>query len=318
MKSQSKALFILLALMLASTLAIAQQKGQYVTGQFGLDSGLLPEPGLTYTNMSLHYNSDTLRNANGSNTPINGNLGFWINENIVTYVAPFKIAGAKLALTAVLPAANGSASLERFAAITGGNNIPTGYADTWVQPVTLGWQADRIAFNVGYAFMAPTGRYTPGATDNVGSGYWGNNLNSGTTVYLTKNKGTSLSLFTNWEGHGVKSGTNKTPGQAFTDEWGLGQMLPLAKDESKLIQLGVIGYDQWEITDDKGTIGPGIPAGITPHYQVHALGFQTNFIMPKKGFVAFFKFEPEYLAKARPEGQTIVFGASYTFKFPGK
>ena len=39
--------------------------------------------------------------------------------------------------------------------------------------------------------MAPTGRYTPGASDNVGSGYWGHNLITGSTVYLTKDKGTS-------------------------------------------------------------------------------------------------------------------------------
>ena len=59
--------------------------------------------------------------------------------------------------------------------------------------------------------------------------------------------GTSVNLFTDWEVHGQRQGTNntyKTPGQAFTDEWGIGQILPLKKDFSKLLQLGVIGYDQ--------------------------------------------------------------------------
>ena len=129
-----------------------------------------------------------------------------------------------------------------------------GLADTWVQPVTLGWSLKRADVKVGYAFMAPTGRFSPGASDNIGSGYWGNHFLTGTTVYLTKNKGTTANLFTDWEFHGSKNiatGTKVTPGQAFTTEWGLGQVLPLKKDFSRLLQLGVIGYDQWQVSDNR-------------------------------------------------------------------
>lgn len=70
----------------------------------------------------------------------------------------------------------------------------------FVEPLNLGWHfAKRVDFNVGYAFTAPTGRYTGGATNNVGSGYWGNDITSGTTVYLTKNHGTTANLTTAWE-----------------------------------------------------------------------------------------------------------------------
>ena len=43
--------------------------------------------------------------------------------------------------------------------------------------------------------MAPTGRYTPGATNNIGSGYWGNHLNGAGTFYLTKDQGTTFNIF---------------------------------------------------------------------------------------------------------------------------
>ena len=59
-------------------------------------------------------------------------------------------------------------------------------------------------FNAGYAFVAPTGRYTQGASNNVGSGYWGNVITSGTTFYITKNKTTTANLTTAWEIHGEK------------------------------------------------------------------------------------------------------------------
>jgi hypothetical protein len=189
-----------------------------------------------------------------------------------------------------------------------------------VQPVTLGWSLKRADVYVGYAFMAPTGRYSAGASDNVGSGYWGNHFITGSTFYITKNKGTTADLFTDWEfHHGSKTtapGTSATPGQAFTMEWGIGQVLPLKKDFSRLLQLGVIGYDQWQVSDNGGLASPNIPASALPHYSVHAIGLQTNFILPVKALNFFFKFEGEYRALARPEGRTIAFGGSYTFRIP--
>lgn len=51
-----------------------------------------------------------------------------------------------------------------------------------------------------------------------------------------------MNLFTDWEVHGFKQGTNntfKTPGKTFTDEWGIGQILPLKKNLSQLLQVDV-------------------------------------------------------------------------------
>jgi hypothetical protein len=172
---------------------------------------------------------------------------------------------------------------------------------------------------VDYAFTAPTGRYTPGASNNIGSGYWGNNISTGSTVYITKDKGTSANLFTNWETHGSKTtafGTKATPGQAFTMEWGVGQVLPLKKDFSRLFQFGVIGYDQWQTSADGGLVAPNVPANLIPYYSVHSVGFQTNYILPPKALNFFFKFEDEYKALARPQGRTIVFGGSWTLRIP--
>jgi hypothetical protein len=148
------------------------------------------------------------------------------------------------------------------------------------------------------------------ASNNVGSGYWGNNFVTGTTFYLTKNKGTSLSLTTDWEIHGTKRETNIVPGQAFTDEWGLGQVLPLKKDFSRLLQLGVIGYDQWQVSPNKGPTTP------VPYYSLHAIGVQSNFIIPTRGVSLTFKYEPEYRAMATTQGRTFVFGFVWNLRDP--
>jgi hypothetical protein len=88
---------------------------------------------------------------------------------------------------------------------------------------------------------------------------------------------------------------------------------------SQLAQLGVVGYDQWQVSNNGGTyLVAGIPvaASRVPYYSVHGIGFQANYILPAKSLVLFFKYYDEYSAKARPQGRTIVFGGSWTFKIP--
>ena len=312
MKSKFLAMIILSILLVAVGPLRAQQKGQWVPGQYGLNAGVIPDPGFTYENLALNYSANSLNDSNGNGLPgVTGTYSFWVDENVFMFVPKYKILGGYFAPYASVNVANGSLVAD-FGSIFGTQAGGAGLADTFVSPVNMGWHFSRLDLNAGYAFTAPTGRFTPGANNNVGSGYWGNNLTTGATAYITKNKGTSANVFLDWEAHGKKSGINITPGQAFTMEWGLGQALPLDKDMSKLVQIGLVGYDQWQVSDNGGL------TRLLPYYSVHALGAQGNFIVPKKGLNFFFKYYGEYLAKARPQGRTIVFGGSWTLKIPGK
>jgi hypothetical protein len=319
MSSQIERRVLVLALIIAgfSSPLFAQQKGQWVPGQFGLNAGVIPDPGFTYANLALNYSASQLNNGSGNSIPgINGTYSFWVDENIFYYVPEHKFLGGYFMPYVAVNYANGElvANITGTGLSTGGGG--SGFADMYVQPLNLGWHLKRADVNVGYAFSAPTGRFSPGAPDNVGSGYWGNNITSGTTFYITKNKATTANLSTDWEIHGQKSGTNITPGQAFTIEWGLGQILPLKKDFSRLLQLGFVGYDQWQVSHSSGTLGAGIPEFSIPFYSVHAIGVQANFILPAKDLAAFFKYYDEYHALARPQGRTIVFGFSWTLRIP--
>jgi hypothetical protein len=213
--------------------ALAQQKGQWVPGQFGLNAGVIPDSGITYANLALNYSASRLNDSNGNRVPqkVTGTYAFWVDENIIYYVPKHKFFGGYFMPYVALNYATGSVVADLSLAGTnlsaGGGG--SGFADMYAQPLNLGWHLKRADVNVdGYAFTAPMGRYTPGATNNVGSGYWGNNITSGTTFYVTKNKGTSANLATDWEIHGQRQTAStpagqfsgKTPGQAFTDEWG--------------------------------------------------------------------------------------------------
>jgi hypothetical protein len=290
----------------------AQQKGQYVPGQWGLNAGVLPDPGITYEEITVNYSADQLNNSKGNAIPtITGTYSFWVIENVFMYVPKHKFLGGHFAPYVVVPAANGSLVADlgnppHFSGKAGGE----GYADMFVQPLNLGWHLNRADIFVGYGFTAPTGRFTAGSPNNVGSGYWGNDMTSNTTVYLTKNKGTQANLATVWEFHGQKSGTNITPGQTFTTEWGLGQIIPLKKDLSRLFQFGAVGFDQWQVSNNKGD------TRIIPYYSGHAVGLQTNFLLPEKGLSFFFKYYSEYRNLASTQGRTFVFGGAYTFRIP--
>jgi hypothetical protein len=304
-----------------SSISFAQQKGQWQPGQFGLNAGVIPDPGITYANLALNYSAGQLNNSNGNPVQrITGNYSFWIDENIFYYVPNHKFLGGYFMPYIALSGASGEAVADFTGTNLSSAGGGSGFADMYVQPLNLGWHfGQRVDFNAGYAFVAPTGRFTEGASNNVGSGYWGNFITSGTTFYITKDQGTTANLTTAWEIHGQKAGTNETPGQAFTDEWGIGQALPLKKDQSQLLQVGVVGYDQWQVSANGGTVSVGgipVPASRIPFYSVHAVGGQINYILPTKHLLFFFKGYDEYRALARVEGHTIVFGLSWTWAFP--
>jgi len=306
------ALFLLLAcITLAVPNMTAQQKGQYMPGQFGLNAGIIANPGFTYVDMNLNYSSDRFNDRNGNAAAVTGNYNVWAVENQLFYVPKFTFLGGHYAVGTIITLANGNLAVPTYGVNGGG----AGLADTWIQPFTVGWHAKRADVFVGDAIMVPTGRYRLGASDNIGSGYLGNHLVTGTTLYLTKNHGTSANLFTDWEAHGHKSGTNFTPGQAFTTEWGFGQVLPLKKDMSRLLQVGGVGYDQWQVSQNKGPAEAAV-ATTLGMYSVHSAGVQANFIAPPKGLNVFFKYYWEYKAYSHSLGNTVSFGFNWTLRDP--
>jgi hypothetical protein len=318
----------LLLLSCASPL-IGQQKPQWMPGQVGLNAGIVPAPGFSYVNISVNYRSSTFNNPKGSAIPVTGNYNVWAVENLFYGVLDAKPIHGDIYFVLALTPATGSLDADiqlqnpgipNLNAVAGGG----GMADTFIEPIGVGWHLKRADIQVAEALMLPTGRYNPGATNNVGTGYVGNHLMDGITYYVTKNKGTSANLFTDWEVHGTRQGANgtvKTPGQAFTMEWGLGQVLPLKKNFSQLLQIGLIGYDQWQVTQNGGTVPIGstnftIPASSLPYYSVHAIGGQGTYILPMKNLSLYVKGEHEYTAYSHFVGNTFVYGLAWTLRIP--
>ena len=72
------ACFIALVSLSGISPVMAQQKGQWLPGQVGLNAGIMPDPGITAVNINLDYSSSRLNDANGNAIPVTGSYSFWL------------------------------------------------------------------------------------------------------------------------------------------------------------------------------------------------------------------------------------------------
>jgi hypothetical protein len=169
MKLKISPLIVLYGVMTGALPLGAQQKGQYTLGQFGLNAGVLPSPGFTHQNMEINYDTSTLNDSKGNALPAKPSLNLWVVENWLIYVTNVKFLGGKLAFAIIVPTiANGSLALEQ---VNFGETWEL--ADTRVQSFTVSWHLKQADILVGDAIATPTGRYSPGALNNIGSDYFG-------------------------------------------------------------------------------------------------------------------------------------------------
>lgn len=305
---------ISLAILLTVAFSITVQaqappvRGVYTPGFSATNSGVLPGPGLTYSNTFLTYSFDQVVGPNGGTITRAPSVGVLIDINAFIYVFHKKILGGNLGMVAGLPISNSSISAIHLGAVAGG----AGFSDSFYEPVTMGWHLKRADITAAYAFFAPTGRYTPGATNNVGTGHWTNAPTAGETIYLTKNKATAVNAFEMVEFHTTQTGTNIHAGSTFDLDYSLTQILPLKKDHSLLLQLGLIGYGQWQLSSNSGpSIDPIVAA--STHYVVNAMGVGGNVILPARHVALGFKWFNEFGNRNTVEGNSFQINGAITF-----
>ena len=302
-------ILIALSVVVSSCIGFGQTlpplRGVYPLGMNALNSGVTPEPGFTYSNLFLFYSRNQLKGTNGE-TVSTGNNSVLMDLNTFVWVSEKTLlGGAKLSLTATLIINNNSLTSDVVGPISGGG----GFGDSYYQPFILGWQKERTAFRVIYGFLAPTGKFQAGTNDNVGNGYWVSTFSSGQTFYLTRTKGTALSAFQMYEIHGSQKDTNIHPGQTLNLDYSLAQDISLHNDNR--MQIGVVGYDQWQTTN---TTGPSItPEQASARYRVTALGFASTLVLPVRKVNLSFKYLREFSNKSTFQGNSVQISSTITF-----
>jgi hypothetical protein len=86
--------FLVCFFIASHSISFAQQKGQWQPGQFGLNAGVIPAPGISDANMPLSYSASQLNDSHGNAIPgVTGSYSVWVDENIAYYVPTKKILG---------------------------------------------------------------------------------------------------------------------------------------------------------------------------------------------------------------------------------
>ena len=297
---------MLAVLLLAAGPTAAQEGSHYLPGAFNIqDFAVPPVPGVYAQLFATHYRTSTFKNRDGDEVtsitvgdqtvPVEVDVKVFALTPTVYWIAPWKILGADFGVVASVPLQNtdvGAALPRRGIEV---DDATFGIGDLLIQPVLLGWHPGRVDLMAGYFFYAPTGRYEKGERDNVGLGYWTHSA-QGSVVYRGgPNRLWTIAGMATYDVHTNKEDEDLTPGDTFAAEWGVSKILP-----GPLLEIGVAGYSQWQVSDDSGddvTRDPEI------HDRVHGIGPQLSWTSQSQRVNVAFRWLWEFGARDRFEGQ---------------
>jgi hypothetical protein len=279
----------------------------YPNGAEDFMVGALPPPGVYLVNYMLYVKKDSLKDSSGNNTvtpggPLDLNAKVLAEVPRLIYVSPYKLFGANLAAHVFLPlySADVSASVGGAKAFDDSKN---GLGDIIFSPFVLGWHfGPELHVVTALDMWAPTGNYDKNnnASAILSKNHW--TFEPVVAVSYLK-EGFDVSAKLMYDFNTENSDTNTKPGQEFHVDWALGYSM------NNGFTGGLVGYNYWQVTDDKGT-------GADPKMQdsqVGGIGVGLKY-WPKQGpFSATLKQYWEYNAKSMPTGPQTQFKIIYAF-----
>jgi hypothetical protein len=320
------------------------QHGNYLLGSLGLLGGAQAPEGIYYQNIFSYYNASGSGTLDASRTrdlqvfgrqlglTVNANLNLkasldvYVDQNIIGMTTPFKIFGANYGFMIDLPVdevhGTGDAGLDVGADLKGlfdrdftrnasfsrnrSSTASLDLADIYVEPINLGWHWSQLDVLATIGFFAPTGSYSSSRAVNNGLGRWAEMFGIGGIGYLDKERSWSVSTMTRYLTHQSQQGVDLRVGDDFVLEWGLGKTFrpPAWKPWVAQLDTGVVGYAQWQMTNNRGSAIPNPLRGIRSN--IFAVGPE---IAVTTKFGRFFaRYEFEFGAQNNPQGQVFLFG----------
>jgi hypothetical protein len=299
---------VVLALFASAAEVRAQLSGHNTKGDFGLLAGSQPPPGFyVVAPLYLRYEADTLRNRDENQIPLEFSLD--VNAYVFgfLYVSEKKILGANYSFQ-IFPAFTDNA-LEA-PPLDLDQSVSTGLTDLYVVPLHLGWHKERADFVAGVGIFAPTGRYEPGADDNLGLGMWSFELFGGTTLYFDEARSWHFATMAFYETHTEKEGSDTQVGDLLTLEGGLGKSFM-----DGALSVGVAYYAQWKVSRDDLGLDFQPPSGRRlGKHQVYGYGPDVTFpIATKKKLIGFLnaRYFWETGARSTLEGNSFLLSATF-------
>lgn len=282
---------VLTALVLSVISVGAHAEGHYVPGVEGIKVSTVPPAGNYYVAYGVNYDIKSLK-APGSSNKIPGSNKGKVNAlaNRFVHMSKTKILGADYGVEAIVPVISKDLTFNA----AGYDKSKSGIGDVYVGPLVLGWHGE------GWDAAAAAGVWLDNAKSDElaspGNGYRSTMLTGGGTRYLDPGKTTAVSGLMRYEMHD-KNDKGFEPGDQASLEWGVSKQIKGGMD------VGLVGYDQWQTTKDKGT------GASNDKYSRHAVGLEGNYLAKSLGGFIKAAYYNEYDVQAgsgpAPAGNTF-------------
>jgi hypothetical protein len=284
---------LVLAVSLASLPDIlqAQPSAHYAPGVEGIKGASLPPPGVYFRDYNYFYWADQLNDSSGNKIgPADLDAFTYVNLPRLLWITDTKFLGGYVGVDGFLPLVYQQAS----ANTPGGpfSSDTFGVGDLFAEG-TLSWHLKQFDFALGSGVDMPTGDSptSPGPSTKPGLGYWTFMQTAGATWYIDEEKTWAVSALNRFEFNTEQRDTEITYGDAYTLEWGVSKTL------IKVLDVGAVGYYQQQVTGDSNG---------QPLNRVAAVGPEVGLAFPKQMFFASLRYNYEFMADSRAQGNTIV------------
>jgi hypothetical protein len=296
--------------------AVEGGAGWYLLGSKGSLAGILPPPGLFYTNDLYWYSGDA--GASIDFPTVGGDLALgldakaFVSVNTLLYVAPDPVFGGRFAFGAVAPIVdkhvNAAAELSLGGvpiASAGVSDSVTAFGDPLLV-AALGWDSGNWHATVFNLLNIPVGQWQEGDLANAGFNRWGYDITAAFT-YLNPENGFEVSFAPGVTFNGENLDTGYQSGTEFHFEYAVMEHF------SEQFAIGVSGYYYDQITGDSGT-APGPFKG-----KAWAIGpaIDWNFQLGEVPISLKAKYLHEYDVQNRLEGEAVFVQLAIPLWVPG-
>ncbi|OYD22666.1 SphA family protein [Oceanimonas baumannii] len=289
----SQALTLAASLLLSSPATLAVT-GHYVPGVEGVKGSSVPPAGTYYRGYGVHYDIDQLNDDNGDALPGSNTGTVSALANRFIHITNKQFLNADYGFETIIPVQHTSLDFD----LLGIDSSETEVGDIFIGPVVLGWHGQQWDAVFASGIWFDTG--STSEPSSAGKGYKSAMITLGGNYYIDAAKSWSFSALSRYEiNFDDDNGVNR--GDSFLVEWGLGKRL------SNGVELGLIGYDGWQLEENTG--GDALPGKV----EKHALGLEVGYFWPNQGFGVTGAYLNEYRVDNATEGDLFRIGLTKIF-----
>ena len=216
--------------------------------------------GAAYTNFSRFFSNLEVTDASGGSTQDLDELRY-ANISMLTWTTDLELLGMRYGALAGVPFSTGNLR-------PSGDDVDSGFGlgDVLITPLALYGKNTLFDYQVQLTVWTASGRFSPGADDNRGTGFWALVYSLGGVFYPGGNRESwSLSAVARIEQNFEQEDSGVTPGDDVVVDWGVGRILHA---RGRPIDVGVSGFGAWQLTAQTG----GSRGADTGRYRYFGIG----------------------------------------------